>query len=718
MRALAYVVYVHRAASVTYSDIWGQTRLITYVESDPIYRVQAFLECRCNLFMSNIIVRLISTSAPPRRKFMLVGLFLRHYKVYKNINFVPISTGAGLCAFLGANGIGKSSILDALDKFFNGGDWSINAQAKSEGGVYGEDKLPYIVPVFALPKAEITGAVSETASILSEYLWQTTLRTTEVLSTFYNLREQLLSGGMSPETHFLLAIGRQLNRSTAYLGSYHTDGELWKALNAAGKGQTHLDELLAKVTARFSYFYIPVEVDPSVFSKLESTHVQKLMDEDIREKIQKAIGSSTVGSINTSLQEFVSEINDSLKHYKYRGTHKDKLTMNDLVEKVFDAYFSIKVLHRASGSSTIPIRDMSAGEKRRSLIDLAYSLLARSAARAHRVILAIDEPDASLHTSACHDHFSRLAEIPSLTDPSSQVLITTHWYGFLPVVQDGIAHSITEGKERVEFFSFDLYNFREQIKHAVKSSHGELPRDIELKSYNDMLQSIVSSTVRTPPYNWILCEGLSDKIYLDFYLQDLIESQNLRIVPLGGFKEVRRAFTYLKAPLDDPEYKITGKVLCLVDTDAKLEKVDSKPESKAIDFQRIIYDESLGDVTLVKIDDQLVAPATEIEHALEASRFLETVASLPDDDESLLLKEIVQAATPVETALTSYGYLNLTPSANRAMMSRYFDVGDNKVLFARTYVGDWTPSESPPAWIEKVRAYFMPPIKKIKKVQK
>jgi len=646
---------------------------------------------------------------------MLVGLFLRHYKVYKNINFVPITSGAGLCAYLGANGVGKSSILDALDKFFNGGDWSINAQAKSEGGLSGEDKLPYIVPVFAIPKAELNTSMHPTATVVSNYLWQATLKTTDALTGFYNIRSKLDANGFNSDTHFLLAIGRQLNKSTAYMGSFQKDADLWKSLEENSITQVSLDSLLANVVSIYSYFYIPVEADPSVFSKLESNHVQKLLDEDIRDKIQKAIGTSTVATINTSLQKFVTEISTSLIDYKYKGTHKDRLTMNDLVEKIFEAYFSIKILHRTTGSSSIPIRDLSAGEKRRALIDLAYSLLARSAARQHRVILAIDEPDASLHSSACHDHFTRLAKIPSLTVPNSQVLITTHWYGFLPVVQDGIAHSITEGCDRIEFFTFDLYNFREQIKHAVKISNGELPRDVELKSYNDMLQSIVSSTVRPVPYNWILCEGLSDKIYLDFYLADLVTSQNLRVVPLGGFKEVRRAFTYLKTPLDDPEYKIAGKVLCLVDTDAKLEKVDSKPESKAIDFLRIIYDESLADVTLVKIDDQLVAPATEIEHALEADRFLRTVASLPNKNGGIAIKDIVEKSTPVETLLTSYGYLNLTPSANKRMMAEYFDLADNKVAFAKAYVAEDGASTSPPAWVAKVRGYFAPPPKKTKK---
>ncbi|WP_081062546.1 AAA family ATPase [Burkholderia cepacia] len=649
---------------------------------------------------------------------MLVGLFLRHYKIYKNINFVPISTGSGLAAFLGQNGVGKSSILDALDKFFNGGDWSINAQAKNEGGISSDDKLPYIVPVFLIEKEVLSSSVGPLAKIVSDYLWGTTIKTTEALAGFYELRAKLQAKGFRPETHLLIAIGRQHNRSVAYMASFQSDGDFQKKLEGAGYSQNNLNDLLGEVIEKYAYFYIPVDADPTAFSKLESTHVQKLLDEDIRAAVREAIGSRTIGVINSSLQNFVNQISDSLSDYRYKGTFKDRLTMNDLVEKVFEAYFSIKILHKVSHSSSIPIRELSAGEKRRALIDLSYSLLRRNEQRTHNIILAIDEPDASLHNSACHELFSKLSEIPYLTKPNGQVLITTHWYGFLPIIQNGIAHSITQGVDRIEFFSFDLYNFREQIKQAVKASNGELPRDIELKSYNDMLQAIVSSTVRPNPYNWILCEGLSDKIYLDFYLRDLIESHNLRIIPLGGYKEVRRAFTYLKTPLDDPEYKVKGKVLCFVDTDAQLEHVSTKPESKSIDFFRLIYDAEKADVKLVKVDDQLVSPATEIEHALEGGRFVDAANAIEDKSGGQVLKDIIANSTHVSTASCAYAYLDLTPSANKRMMDEYFDVDDNKVKFARAYVA--TSADSPsPQWVEGLREYFAPPpVKKGKKAPK
>ncbi|NGM86035.1 AAA family ATPase [Parapusillimonas sp. SGNA-6] len=647
-----------------------------------------------------------------RKTEMLAGLFLRHYKIYKNINFIPITHGPGLTAYLGRNGSGKSSVLDALDKYFNGGDWSINAYAKREGGLSSADKLPYIVPVFVIEKGELSQEVQDTAEIVSSYLWNTKLKTTtDALPRFYALRKKLSENGFSENEHYLLAIGRQHNKSTAYLGSFHTDPELIAELKQLGDETQIAKSLLAlldEVRARYAYFYIPVEADPTVFSKLESLHVQKLLDQNIQDEIKQAISAKTINEINASLQSFIDEINQSLGDYKYKGTFKDKLTMNDLIEKVFEAYFSIKVLHKDSGSSTIPIREMSAGEKRRALIDLSYSLLRRKAARSHNVILAIDEPDASLHSAACHDQFVRLSEIPNLTTPRSQVIITTHWYGFLPIVQNGIAHSISQNNEKIEFFSFDLLNYREQIRQTVRSTHGELPKDVELKSYNDMLQAIVVSVVRPSPFNWILCEGLSDQIYLNYYFRDLIDNCNLRIVPLGGFKEVRRAFDYLKVLLNDPEYQGTGKVLCLVDTDAQLERGNIEGETKSLAFLRLIYDERLDNVTAVKMDDQRVSPPTEIENALEAHRFILAAQAVAGDRGGATLTELISSAQTVSTSVTSYGYLNLSPAAERQMKKEYFDVADNKVAFAKAYVAVETETKAEPKWVNTVRHFFAP----------
>lgn len=85
---------------------------------------------------------------------MITSLFLRHFKIYKGITFVPISEGCGFSSLIGENGVGKSSVLEALDFAINkknNSEWPINNEAKNEGGLSGAN-IPFIAPIFLIKK--------------------------------------------------------------------------------------------------------------------------------------------------------------------------------------------------------------------------------------------------------------------------------------------------------------------------------------------------------------------------------------------------------------------------------------------------------------------------------------------------------------------------------------------------------------------------------------
>ncbi len=63
---------------------------------------------------------------------MILGLYLRHLKVYKGINFIPIGM-KNFVSYLGENGSGKSSILESFNAFFNFKKYSINKLALKDG---------------------------------------------------------------------------------------------------------------------------------------------------------------------------------------------------------------------------------------------------------------------------------------------------------------------------------------------------------------------------------------------------------------------------------------------------------------------------------------------------------------------------------------------------------------------------------------------------------
>ncbi|OGH00457.1 MAG: hypothetical protein A2600_05525 [Candidatus Lambdaproteobacteria bacterium RIFOXYD1_FULL_56_27] len=103
---------------------------------------------------------------------MITAVFLRNYKCYQNINFIPISTNSKFTAYVGNNGIGKSAILEALDTFFNGAGWQPNSVTKYQGAHI----APYVAPVFLIDKGDVkpTKVQLEQLDKLSKFFWEVT----------------------------------------------------------------------------------------------------------------------------------------------------------------------------------------------------------------------------------------------------------------------------------------------------------------------------------------------------------------------------------------------------------------------------------------------------------------------------------------------------------------------------------------------------------------
>lgn len=635
---------------------------------------------------------------------MILGAALKNYKVYKNLQYIPISSGQSFTAFLGPNGIGKTSIFEALDKFFNGGEWVHNHDSTK-----GTDETGFIAPLFLVEMDSISLNKKErkVASIVSDYFWgYSGAAYAPLISQLKSAIVSLNQQGVTAETHYLFMLGWRHQTSEVHIPYFEKDLQNLIDEDLDLSFAADVGDLLKKIKSHYRYIYLPAEADSMDFAKMESFYFQKLLDEDIRKKIQGSISKASIKEINESLREFVDQINVSLDGYAYKGKWKELLTSNDLIDRIFTAYFGTKVLHRKGvGKNDTVIKNLSSGEKRQALIDLSYALLSRSKERKYQVILAIDEPDASMHVSACHDQFEKIANIPNLCSPQPQVLINTHWYGFIPILRSGLAHSLTRTPDAIDFFSFNLENFREHINQSVKSTSGKYPKEIELKSYQDMIQSVVVSMLRSKPYNWIFCEGSSDRIYLNHYLSDLIDASNLRIVPLGGFKQVRRVYAYLLAPLGDKEAGFKSKAICLVDTDAQKEHVELNKAVKNLAFKRIVRNEADEKIWLVDIDDQMSFP-TEIEFSLKEEVFtklMQDTASSKNLENFAELKRIVGSTNKIKGSTNLYDYLNLGPKDKSEIMNKFFDVGINKVNFARAYVKNDPDKEFQPDWIIELR---------------
>jgi len=650
---------------------------------------------------------------------MITSLFLRHFKIYKGINFIPLSEGYGFSSLIGENGAGKSSVLEALDCAFNKRntkDWPINNEAKYEGGLGGAN-APYISPVFLIKKDKLKVKKIEDqkhfeiAERLSSFLWTTNVKTkSKSLEEFYKHRDELKLA-YDPEKYCLIVIGRRFNENGIFFGSFHnaidfvTSNPQVKATDS--ELEVYFFGFYEYIVSHYSYLYIPVETDVHTYTKLETQEMQKLMDRNIQSEIEKAIKPATLKQINKDLDAFVKDVEKVLEIYEYRGYSKNSLTMPDLISKIIEAYFSIKILNKKAsvGSKRIPVSELSSGEKRKALIDVAYSFLINNKDRDSNIILAIDEPEASLHMSACYNQFEKLI---GLSKHNHQIIISTHWYGYLPIVINGSATSIyrNDKKELVAKY-FNLYNYREAITQSRKKVKGPLPVDYHIKSYNDLVQSILFSLIQKEPYNWIACEGLSEKIYFEEIFKSEINDKNLRILPLGSYKEVKKLYSSLSSPIKDPDYKILGKVLCLIDTDEERVEINYEKDKNLL-FKRLINTKKKG-TELVDVNSNAVNPPTEIEDCLNPIIYYQTL--LEFDFEDTALKKVLLENELILNARNSSEALDLRDS-EREIIKAFFDKneGFNKIRFAKKYVDlsqeSFFENEENPSWINEIQNYI------------
>ena len=121
---------------------------------------------------------------------MIIGTIVRNIKTYSGINYIPLTFGQTFNGLVGNNGIGKSSVLEALDSFFNGRQWNHNIVTKKSGLTI---TRPHIVPLFMLKIDDISSDNLELAKKLSDYIWQ--LEESDILSQnrdqFRTFSEQL-----------------------------------------------------------------------------------------------------------------------------------------------------------------------------------------------------------------------------------------------------------------------------------------------------------------------------------------------------------------------------------------------------------------------------------------------------------------------------------------------------------------------------------------------
>lgn len=649
---------------------------------------------------------------------MILGLELRHFKTYKGQKYIPISTyNERISSFIGDNGIGKSSILEALDVLFNHREWNINLEAKNERGLSEATRnQPYLMGVFLIEQNKIKDSkLKELYKELTAFILSKQNDKSQILALVKDLIDKVDFN----DAYFVVPIGKQYNNNridSAYFGTY--DKEIKKIIRETNNiDENSLNEQQQRTVLKverlyenylkdtldlYSYIYIPTEVDISEFSRIEKVDIQKLTGKNIYEEIEKIISTTSLSQINNKLEELVTNISNELYDYQFdTKTRLKNIQMQSLVSKIIEEFFSLRVLVKeSSNKEKIDVKYLSSGEKRKALIELSKAFLMTQKRDDKYLIFAVDEPEASLNTRARFKQFEELKNIKKING-NIQILISTHWYGHLSIQGEGFVHLLHEKNNNIEIETYDLFNVREKINQLKKKKVKDLPNDITLKSINDLTQSIISSLQTESPYNWLICEGSSEKIYFEFYLKDLIETKNLVVLPVGGASEVKRIFEHLELPLKDYKESVKGKIFCIIDTDVEKFNFEPNKNIEKLVFKRLLNNENL---TNLKENNFNINTPTEIEDCLEGKVFIEVLKQYEHEAINKILEDEKNIK---DINLNSYYCFNLRED-DKKVIKDFFDedYGYRKIDFAKKYILKAKEKSLTPSWIEEIKSFF------------
>ncbi|UXK12921.1 hypothetical protein NYP80_03250 [Erwinia pyrifoliae] len=223
---------------------------------------------------------------------MIIGVFLRYFKTYSGTNYIPLSSGSQFCGIVGNNGIGKSSVLEALDSFINSKPWNTNSLFKKASS---SSPLPHIVPLYLIKREDLSEDHREKALLLTELVLdyntsstdKTLTPTTRTLITTFLGHIAKLKRNLNLDEYYLIPLGieKDGNISISILNSKR----LCRLLNidelevkvSSDILSNHFGDLLHYIRHKYEYIYIPKDIDSESFTKLETSEIQKLMGESL-----------------------------------------------------------------------------------------------------------------------------------------------------------------------------------------------------------------------------------------------------------------------------------------------------------------------------------------------------------------------------------------------------------------------------------------------------
>ena len=449
-------------------------------------------------------------------------LILSNFRSYKDEISIELDN---LSVFVGKNDTGKSTILEALDIFFNENKGVIkidtddlNKQAKEEG-----DTEIKIGVVFGNLPQELTIDATNPTSLENEHLLNKDGKLTIIKKYPNGGKEKVFVQAYHPTnpkcSELLLKKNAELKNlliDDMKCEDQTKNSELRKAIWTHHSDNLELDEIeieLAKNDAKNIWEQLKNHLP--LYALFQSDRKNSDGDSEIQNPMKLAVqeilkDQELMDNLNTVAREVESKLNEVADQTLEKLNEMNPEIANSLTPvipspeslKWVDVFKSVSI----TGDEDIPINKRGSGVKRLVLLNFfrAEAERRKNENNVPNIIYAIEEPETSQHPS----HQRKLIEafIDLSKSENTQVLLTTHSPAIVKLL---------------EFKHLKLIE-QEPIKQVVSVERGKLP----YPSLNEI--------------NFLAFDESNEEYHNELY--GFIEIENL----LGDYKSGRKTIAYIR----------------------------------------------------------------------------------------------------------------------------------------------------------------------------
>lgn len=368
---------------------------------------------------------------------------ISNFRGYKDKTTIDFND---LTVFVGKNDVGKSTVLEALDVFFNEGKGVIKLDKEDinkQGDLDGNKDICITVVFEDLPSSLVIDSTNET-TLQDEYLLNSDGKL-EIVKTYPNAGKEKVSVKASHPTNPVCAellLKKQkdlqaiIKKESIICDDEKKNAVMRKAIWAHYANDLQLSEVEIDVTKEDAKnIWDQLKTYMPLYSLFQSDRKNSDGDSEIQDPMKLAVQAILKDSnIQSSLNQIATEVDSKLKEVAGRTLEKLKEmnpgianSLNPVIPsaeslKWSDVFKNVSI----SGDQDIPINKRGSGVKRLVLLNFfrAEAERRKTEKNVPDIIYAIEEPETSQHP----DHQKKLIDafIELSKNQHTQILLTTH----------------------------------------------------------------------------------------------------------------------------------------------------------------------------------------------------------------------------------------------------------------------------------------------------